>query len=140
MDDFIGIRTFYPPQWRTAALQMCVWGRSSYLRTAQALGIRAGRVYLWVSAFGRDLLAVGALFGVVRYSGVVGIDEKWVRVPEKAPRGSGRTQVRKPRRWTYVYLVVDVYSYDLLHIAVCVRNTAPGPSYWPSKPRATSPR
>jgi hypothetical protein len=114
----------YLLQRRTAALQIYAWGRSSYRRTAQALGVRAGRVYLWVSAFGRELLPVAALFGVVRYSGVVGIDEKWVQVPDKAPRGSGRTQVPKPRRWMYVYVAVDVYTYDLLHIALYARNSA----------------
>jgi DNA-directed RNA polymerase subunit RPC12/RpoP len=114
----------YPLQLRTAALQMYAWGRSSYRRTARALGIQAGRAYLWVSAFGRDLLPVAALFGVVRCSGVVGIDEKWVQVPEKAPRGSGPSKLPKPRRWMYVYLAVDVYTYDLLHIALYERNTA----------------
>jgi transposase/DNA-directed RNA polymerase subunit RPC12/RpoP len=114
----------YPLHMRIAALQMYAWGRSSYRRTAQALGVRAGRVYLWVSAFGRDLLPVAALFGVVRCSGVVGIDEKWVQVPDKAPRGSGRSKPPKPRRWMYVYLAVDVYTYDLLHIALYQRNSA----------------
>jgi hypothetical protein len=114
----------YPLQMRTAALQMYAWGRSSYRRTAHALGVRAGRVYHWVSAFGRELLPVAALFGVVRCSGVVGIDEKWVQVPEKAPRGSGRTKVPKPRHWMYVYVAIDIYTYDLLHIAIYARNSA----------------
>jgi transposase-like protein len=114
----------YPLHMRTAAMQMYAWGRSSYRRTAQALGVRAGRVYQWVSAFGQDLLPVAALFGVVRCSGVVGIDEKWVQVPEKAPRGSGRSKVPKPRRWMYVYVAIDVYTYDLLHIAIYARNSA----------------
>jgi transposase-like protein len=65
-----------------------------------------------------------ALFGVLRSSGVIGIDEKWVQVPDKAPRGSGRSNVPKPRRWMYVYLAVDVYTYDLLHIAIYAHNTA----------------
>lgn len=114
----------YPLHMRTAALQMYAWGRSSYRRTAQAFGIHAGRVYLWVSAFGRELLPVAALFGVVRCSGVVGIDEKWVQVPDKGPRGSGRSKIPKPRRWMYVYVAIDVYTYDLLHIALYERNSA----------------
>jgi hypothetical protein len=114
----------YPLHMRTAALQMYAWGRSSYRRTAQAFGIRAGRVYHWVSAFGQELLPVAGLFGVVRCSGVVGIDEKWVQVPDKAPRGSGRSKIPKPRRWMYVYLAVDVYTYDLLHIALYEHNSA----------------
>jgi len=114
----------YPLQMRVIALQMYAWGRSSYRRTAQALGLRAGRAYLWVSTFGRELLPIAALFGVLRYSGVVGIDEKWVQVPDKAPRGSGRSRPSKPRRWMYVYLAVDIYTYDLLHIAIYAHNTA----------------
>jgi transposase-like protein len=106
------------------AVQMYGWGRSSYRRVSQALGVGPGRVYQWVSAFGQDLLPVAALFGVLRSSGVVGIDEKWVQVPDKAPRGSGRSKVPKPRRWMYVYLAVDVYTYDLLHIAIYAHNTA----------------
>jgi transposase-like protein len=106
------------------AMQMYGWGRSSYRRVGQALGVGPGRVYQWVSTFGQDLLPIVALFGVLRSSGVIGIDEKWVQVPDKAPRGSGRSKVPKPRRWMYVYLAVDVYTYDLLHIAIYAHNTA----------------
>jgi hypothetical protein len=114
----------YRLETRLTALQMYTWGRSGYRRTGQALGVRAGRIYQWVSAFGQELLPVAALFGVVRCSGVVGIDEKWVQVPEKAPRGSGRSKKPKPRRWMYVYFAVDVYTYDLLHIAIYAHNSA----------------
>jgi DNA-directed RNA polymerase subunit RPC12/RpoP len=62
----------YRLEMRTTALQMYAWGWSSYRRTAQALGVRAGRVYLWVRAFGQQLLPMAALFGVVRCSGVIG--------------------------------------------------------------------
>jgi len=56
------------------------------------------------------------LFGVVKSSGVVGIDEKYVLVPKNdKPEG-------KMRRWMYVYLAVDVYTYDLLHIAISPHN------------------
>jgi transposase-like protein len=73
--------------------------------------------YRWVSAFGHQLLPIAALFGVVKSSGVVGVDEKWVQVPKNdKPKG--------PRRkWMYVYLAVDVYTYDLLHIAIYPHNT-----------------
>jgi len=59
---------------------------------------------------------VAALFGLVRSSGVVGVDEKFVLVPKNdKPAG-------KMRRWMYVYLAVDVYTYDLLHIAIYPHN------------------
>ena len=49
-------------------------------------------------------------------SGVVGVDEKYVLVPKNdKPTG-------KMRRWMYVYLAVDVWTYDLLHIAIYPTN------------------
>ncbi len=73
--------------------------------------------YRWVSAFGAELLPVAALFGVVRSSGVVGVDEKWVLAPKNS-KAAGPN-----RRWMYVYLAVDCHTYDLLHIAISERNT-----------------
>jgi transposase-like protein len=59
---------------------------------------------------------VAALFGVVKSSSVVGVDEKYVLVPKNdKPEAT-------MRRWMYVYLAVDVWSYDLLHIAIYVHN------------------
>jgi transposase-like protein len=55
---------------------------------------------------------MGALLGVVRSSGVVGVDEKYGLVP-KNDKLAGKKQ-----RGMYVYLAVDVYTYDLLHIAI----------------------
>jgi hypothetical protein len=99
------------------ALQMYAWGYSTYRRTGQALGVVSMTAYRWVSAWGYDLLPVAALFGVVKCSGVVGIDEKYVLVP-KNNKAEGDM-----RRWMYVYFAVDVYTYDLLHIALYPYNT-----------------
>jgi transposase-like protein len=94
------------------AVQMYAWGYSTYRRTGQALGVASMTAYRWVSAWGYELLPVAALFGVVKSSGVVGIDEKYVLVPKNdKPEGD-------MRRWMYVYFAVDVYTYDLLHIAI----------------------
>jgi transposase-like protein len=98
------------------AIQMYGWARSTYRCTAQALGVTNRTAYRWVSAWGYALLPVAALFGVVKSSGVVGIDEKYVLVPKNdKPAG-------KMRRWMYVYLAVDVHTYDLLHIALYPHN------------------
>ena len=98
------------------ALQMYAWGHSTYRRTGQALGVTSMTAYRWVSDWGYELLPVAALFGVVKSSGVVGVDEKWVKVPKNdKPEG-------KHKKWMYVYLAVDVYSYDLLHIAIYPSN------------------
>ena len=98
-------------------LQMYAWGRSVYRRTGEAVGVATMTAYRWVSAFGAELLPMAALFGVVRSSGVVGVDEKWVLAPKNG-KAAGEN-----RRWMYVYLAVDCYTYDLLHIAIYERNT-----------------
>jgi len=103
------------------AVQGYAWGRGAYRLTGQALGVSTTTAYRWVSAhvlygqyraWGGELLPIVALFGVVRCSGVVGVDEKWVKVPKNdKPEG-------KHKKWMYVYLAVDVYTYDLLHVAI----------------------
>jgi transposase-like protein len=94
------------------ALQAYELGRGSYRRVAAALDVSVATTYRWVRQFGGQLLPVAALFGVLRSSGVVGVDEKWVKVPIN-DKGAG-----KHRKWMYVYVAVDVYTYDLLHIAI----------------------
>ena len=102
----------YRTQVHLLALQMYAWGYSTYRRTGTALGITSMTAWQWVSAWGHDLLPIAAWFGVVRSSGVVGVDEKYVLVPKNdKPAGD-------MRRWMYVYLAVDVWTYDLLHIAI----------------------
>jgi transposase-like protein len=94
------------------AVQMYAWGYSTYRRTGTALGVASLTAWRWVNAWGAELLPVAALFGVVKSSGVVGVDEKYVLVPKNAK------PVAKMQRWMYVYLAVDVWTYDLLHIAI----------------------
>ena len=99
------------------AMQAYAWGYSTHRRVGQALQVSEMTVYRWVSAWGHDLLPVAALFGAVRSSGVVGVDEKYVLVPKN------NKPAAKMRRWMYVYLAVDVYTYDLLHITLYPHNT-----------------
>ncbi|NIO70577.1 MAG: transposase [Anaerolineae bacterium] len=102
---------------RLAALQTYEWSRSVYRRTSQMLGVSKMTAYRWVSGFGYQLLPVAALFGMVRSSGVVGVDEKYVLVPKNdKPEG-------EMKRWMYVYFAVDCYTYDLLHIEIYPYNT-----------------
>lgn len=100
-----------------AALQMYEWSRSVYRCTGQMLGVTKMTAYRWVSGFGHELLPMAALFGVVRSSGVVGVDEKYVLVPKN-------DKPEDPmKRWMYVYFAVDCYTYDLLHIELYPYNT-----------------
>ncbi len=100
-----------------AALQQYEWSHSVYRCTSEMLGVCKMTAYRWVSAFGYQLLPVAALFGVVRSSGVVGIDEKYVLVPKNDKPDE------KMKRWMYVYVAVDCYTYDLLHIDIYPYNT-----------------
>jgi transposase-like protein len=100
-----------------AALQTYEWAHSVYRCTSQMLGVSKMTAYRWVGGFGYQLLPVAALFGVVRSSGVVGIDEKYVLVPKNDKPDADM------KRWMYVYFAVDCYTYDLLHIEIYPYNT-----------------
>ena len=102
-----------------AALQLYEWSHSVYRCTGQWLGVSKMTAYRWVSSFGYDLLPVAALFGLVRSSGVVGVDEKYVKVAQPSQPNDSYNG------WMYVYVAVDCYSYDLLHIEIYPGNGRP---------------
>jgi len=86
--------------------------RTTYRRAADVVGVSSVTLWRWTMVVGEHTLPLAQLFGVVRSSGVIGVDEKWVLVPKNnKPEG-------KRKRWMYVYLAVDVYTYDLLHIDI----------------------
>ena len=97
---------------RLKALELYLGLRTNYRSAAQALGVAPSTLYHWLEQFGAEPLQVAALFGLVRSSGVVGIDEKYVKVPKNDKPAS------KQRRWMYVYVAVDAHTLDLLHIAI----------------------
>ncbi len=90
--------------------------RTTYRRAADVVGVSHVTLWRWAMLIGQQSLPIATLFGVVRSSGVVGVDEKWVLVPKNdKPAG-------KRRRWMYLYLAVDVQTYDLLHIDIFPHN------------------
>ena len=100
-------------------IETMLWGvmvymqmRTTYRRAAQAVGVSHVTLWRWAMVVGQQSLPIATLFGVVRSSGVIGVDEKWVLVP-KNDKPAGKRQ-----RWMYVYLAVDVHTYDLLHIDI----------------------
>jgi transposase-like protein len=95
---------------RLKALELYTGLRTNYRSAANALGVAPSTLYHWLDQFGAEPLQVAALFGLVRSSGVVGIDEKYVKVPKNTqPAG-------KQRKWMYVYVAVDMHTLDLLHL------------------------
>ncbi len=97
---------------RLKALEVYLGLRSGYRQAAAVLNVSSSTVYHWLAPFGSEPLCIAALFGMVRSSGVVGIDEKYVKIP-KSDKPPG-----KMRKWMYVYVAVDMHTLDLLHIDV----------------------
>jgi transposase-like protein len=86
--------------------------RTTYRRAADVVGVSHVTLWRWAMAVGEQALPIATLFGVVRSSGVIGMDEKWVLVPKNdKPQG-------ERKRWMYVHLAVDVFTYDLLHMDI----------------------
>jgi transposase-like protein len=61
---------------RLKALELYAGLRTNYRSAANALGVAPSTLYHWLEQFGAEPLQVAALFGLVRSSGVVGIDER----------------------------------------------------------------
>jgi transposase-like protein len=102
----------HPLHTRLIALEVYEVLLSTYRRSARMFAVSTATFYRWVAAFAPAALALAAYLGAVRTSGVVGIDDKWVKVcsPSKVPPHG-----KRPRAvWRYAYLAVDVYSYDIL--------------------------
>jgi len=98
---------------RLVALGVYLGYRTTYRRAAWALGLAGSTVYRWVHFWAQHPTLLATLLGQVRSSGVVAIDEKWVKVRPAQPR-----QPHAHAVWMYVYFAVDVYTYDLLHSAL----------------------
>jgi transposase-like protein len=102
----------HPLQARLLALEVYEALLSTYRRSARMLRVSAATLYRWTLSLSPAAAALAAYLGVVRTSGVIGVDDKWLKVcsPSAVP-----VHGRRPRAvWHYAYFAVDVYSYDLL--------------------------
>jgi hypothetical protein len=110
----------HPLHERLIALEVYEVLLSTYRRSARMFAVSSATFYRWVAAFSPAALALAAYLGAVRTSGVVGIDDKWVKVcsPSKVhPHGKHPRAVWRgvyPERSRRAYFAVDVYSYDIL--------------------------
>ena len=102
----------YPIQIRLLAVEVYAVLLSTYRRSARLFSVKASTVYHWVAVLSPAAVCLAAYLGVVRTSGVIGLDDKWILVcSPSAVRPHGR---RARAVWRYAYFAVDVYSYDLL--------------------------
>jgi hypothetical protein len=102
----------YPVAVRLLALNVYVNLLSTYRRSARLLGVKASTIYHWLADLSPAVLQLAAYLGVVRSSGVVGIDDKWIKVCSPSAVPTHGTHQRAV--WRYAYFAVDVYSLDLL--------------------------
>ena len=85
---------------------------TTYRRSARMFSVKAATVYHWVTSLSPGATCLAAYLGVIRTSGVIGIDDKWILVcSPSAVRPHGR---RARAVWRYAYFAIDVYSYDIL--------------------------
>ncbi len=101
----------YPLQTRLLALHVYHNLLSTYRRSARLLGVKAPTLYRWLVSLSHFALTLTAFLGVIRTSGVIGLDDKWVKVCSPSARPP---HARRRATWRYAYFAVDVYSYDLL--------------------------
>jgi transposase-like protein len=93
--------------------------RTSYRRAGWAVGLAGSTVYRWVHFWAQHPALFAVLTWQGRTSGVVAVDEKWVKVRPAKP-----TKPHPHAVWMYVYLAVDVYTYQILHMALSPVNDA----------------
>jgi hypothetical protein len=102
----------HPLQVRLLAVEVYEVLLSTYRRSARMFKVKASTLYHWVASLHPAASALAAYLGVVRSSGVIGLDDKWVKVcsPSQVPPHGNRLRAV----WRYAYFAVDVYSYDIL--------------------------
>lgn len=106
----------HPLQTRLIAVEVYEVLLSTYRRSARMFSISSATLYRWLISLCPVATALAAYLGVVRTSGIVGIDDKWLKVcsPSKVPpHGKRRRAV-----WRYAYFAIDIYSYDILALEI----------------------
>lgn len=93
-------------------LRMYVSLHGSFRRVAGLLGISPSTCYQWVVMFAQVAQHLAAFIGVVRFSGTLCIDDKWIKIAEIT-----RTQTGK-RKFGYAFFAIDPLTGDLLHVEV----------------------
>jgi len=102
----------YAIQVRLLAVEVYETLLSTYRRSARMFGVKAATIYHWAAALSPAAVCLAAYLGVVRTSGVIGLDDKWILVCSPS---AVRPHGQRPRAvWRYAYFAIDVYSYDLL--------------------------
>jgi hypothetical protein len=88
--------------------------RLSVARVAALTGRSKAAVYRGLRTLARAVEELDPFPAALGFSGVLGLDEKWLRIPKsfsKEDRAQGK-------RWRYAHFAVDAVTGDLLHVDV----------------------
>ena len=90
----------------------------SYRGVAQLLGVSKSTVFDQLSILSRTVQNWAEILGVIRFSGTICIDEKFIKVAQLKSKGK--------HTFSYLFFAVDPLTYDLLHVEVyasrCIRS------------------
>jgi len=106
----VGTDLLAPLHW---ALLYCTL-RVSIGQVAVLVGKSKSVVYRGLTTLARSLDALDPFPPAARFSGILGLDEKWVKIP----KSFAKAEQEAGKKWRYVYFAVDALSGDLLHIEV----------------------
>lgn len=83
-------------------------------QVAALVGKSKSVVYRGLKILDRALEELDPFPAVTRFSGVLGLDEKWLRIP----KSFSAEEQKQGKRWRYAHFAVDAVTGDLLHVDV----------------------
>lgn len=107
-----GSHVFDEQRWAKSCIMLrLIMLGCSYRGVAQLLGVSKSTVFEQLSALSLTARDWAQILGVIRFSGTLCIDEKFVKVAElKKTKGN--------RPFAYLFFAVDPLTYDLLHVEI----------------------
>ncbi len=97
-------------------LRLYVGMCGSFRSVAGLIGISPSTSYQWVALFAEIAVNLSAFIGVVRFSGTLCIDDKWIKIAEITKTQTGK------RKFGYAFFAIDPVTGDLVCVEVFDKN------------------
>ena len=97
-------------------LRLYVRLRGSFRGVADLMGISPSTSYEWVKSFGVISIELLSFLGVIRFSGTLCIDDKWIKITEIKRKSKGK------KKFGYAFIAIDPVTLDVLHVQVFEQN------------------
>jgi len=88
--------------------------RLSVAQVAALTGRSKSAVYRGLRTLARAIEKLDPFPAALGFSGVLGLDEKWLRIP----KSFSQEEMAQGKRWRYAHFAVDALTGDLLHVDV----------------------